>query len=248
VREQLRSGADFIKTCSTGAAYNHSRSRVDVLEWSDAEMRTIVDESHRLGVRVAVHAHTANGILQALDAGADSIEHGTLIDQSCCRLMADRGITLVPTFYTLHRMATAGAQFGAPAFAVDKARALAKARAQSFHLALEHGVRIAMGTDCGGAALNPHGDNAVEMQLMTEAGMSSVDAIYAATANGAHVLGLENEIGKLKPGMQADVIALARNPLDDIKATQDVAIVIKGGRVVVDRRNPAPPSQFNQTH
>lgn len=241
VRQQLRAGADFIKTCSTGAAYNHARSRVDALEWSNAEIETIVEEAHRQGVRVAVHAHTPNGIRQALDAGADSIEHGTLVDEACCRLMVERGVTLVPTFFTLDRMASVGAQFGAPDFAVRKARELVQSRLPSFHTALECGVRIAMGTDCGGAPLNPHGANAQELALMVAAGMTPAQAIEAATVNAARALGLDDEIGRLAPGMQADVIAVDRDPLADITALQDVAFVMKGGRVVVDRRPSTPP-------
>jgi imidazolonepropionase-like amidohydrolase len=236
VREQIRDGADWIKTCATGAAFNTARSRTDILEWSTLEMETLVDEAHRLGVRVAVHAHTPNGIIQAIRAGADSIEHGTCIDDEACRMMADRGLFLVPTFIVLHRMATVGGQFGAPAFAVEKAAALDRVHIETFQRALHHGVRLAMGTDISGTALAPHGENADELALMAAAGLSPMDAIRAATSGAAEALGISHETGAVAHGLHADLVILGADPLRDLRAMRDVRMVIQGGRIVHDAR------------
>jgi imidazolonepropionase-like amidohydrolase len=236
VREQIRDGADWIKTCTTGAAYNTAGSRTDILEWSRLEIETLIDEAHRLGVRVAVHAHAANGILQAIEAGADTIEHGTGINEEACRMMADRGLFLVPTFWVLHRMAMAGREFGAPGFAVEKAALLDQKHVETFQLALRHGVRIAMGTDCSGTPLAPHGGNAEELALMVEAGMTPEAALISATSGAAEALGIADEVGSLAPGMQADIIAITGDPAKDVHAVRHVRMVMRAGRIEVDRR------------
>jgi imidazolonepropionase-like amidohydrolase len=240
VREQLRDGADWIKTCSTGAAFVDARSRIDVSEWTTDELRAIVDEAHRLGARVAVHAHAARGIKEAVEAGADTIEHGTCIDDDGCRMMAERGTVLVPTFVTLRRMATVGAEHGAPDFAVSKARALDEEHERAFRRALEHGVPIAMGTDCSGASLSPHGCNAVELELMTAAGLGATESLVASTLGAARALGLEGEIGSVEAGKRADLIVVADDPTRFIKTVQDVRLVMQAGAVVVDRLSAEP--------
>jgi imidazolonepropionase-like amidohydrolase len=232
VREQLRSGADWIKTCTTGAVTTQENSRPDLLEWSDEEIATLVDEAHRLGARVAVHAHANAGIKLALDANADTIEHGTYLDEEMARRMAERGMYLVPTHFVLHQLVEHGAEFGTPAWVLAKAREVMTARQSSFEAALRHGVPIAMGTDIGGQDLLPHGRNAEELALLVAGGMSTSDAIVAATLGAAQCIGLEREIGSIERGKVADLIAVEGDPLSDINLTQRVAFVMKSGQIV----------------
>jgi imidazolonepropionase-like amidohydrolase len=232
VREQLRAGADWIKTCTTGAVTTQENSRPDLLEWSDEEIATLVDEAHRLGARVAVHAHANAGIKLALDANADTIEHGTYLDEELARRMAERGMYLVPTHFVLHQLVEHGAEFGTPAWVLAKAREVMMARQSSFEAALRHGVPIAMGTDIGGQDLLPHGRNAEELALLVAGGMSTSDAIVAATLGAAHCIGLEREIGSIERGKVADLIAVEGDPLSDIALTQRVEFVMKSGQIV----------------
>jgi imidazolonepropionase-like amidohydrolase len=243
VREQLRAGADWIKTCTTGAVTTQEGSRPDLLEWSDEELFALVDEAHRLGARVAVHAHALAGIRHAIAAGADTIEHGTYLDDETAREMADRGMYLVPTLFVLNALVTRGAEFGTPEWVLVKAREVMTARRASMEAALRHGVPIAMGTDCGGQALLPHGRNAEELALLVATGMSAADAVVAGTLGAARCIGLDGEIGSIEPGKAADLIAVAGDPLQDVGVVRDVRFVMKGGRVVRGENphpNPSP--------
>ena len=232
VREQLRSGAEWIKTCTTGAITTQVLSNPDILEWSDPEIRALVEEAHRLGVRVAVHAHAKAGIVQALNAGADSIEHGTYLDDETASQMADAGVWLVPTLFVMHQLIEHGAEFGTPDWVLAKAREALDARQRSMEAALRNGVPIAMGTDIGGQDLLPHGRNAAELALLVRYGMSPTDAIVAATLGAARCLGLSDERGSLEPGKVADIIAVPGNPLQDISVTERVAFVMQNGNVI----------------
>ncbi|MCC6314153.1 MAG: amidohydrolase family protein [Thermomicrobiales bacterium] len=236
VREQIRAGATWIKTCTTGAVTTQAASRPDRLEWTDEELAAIVDEAHRLDAPVAVHAHAAAGIHQALRCGADSIEHGTLLDDEAAREMAARGVFLVPTLFTLDRLLNQGVAFGVPPWAVAKARQIAGVRQASFERALRHGVPIAMGTDCGGQDLLPHGRNAREAELLVQSGMTPSQAIAAATADAARLLGIASEVGTIELGKAADLIAVDDDPLRDITALQRPAFVMVNGTVAHDRR------------
>jgi imidazolonepropionase-like amidohydrolase len=232
VREQLRAGADWIKTCTTGAVTTQENSRPDLLEWSEEEITTLVDEAHRLGARVAVHAHANAGIKAAIDANADTIEHGTYLDDETARCMAERGMYLVPTHFVLNQLVERGAEFGTPAWVLAKAREVMMARQSSFAAALRHAVPIAMGTDIGGQDLLPHGRNAEELALLVAAGMSTSDAIVAATLGAARCIGLEREIGSIEAGKVADLIAVEGDPLKDITVTQRVEFVMQSGQIV----------------
>lgn len=238
VREQLRAGADWIKTCTTGAVTTQESSRPDLLEWSDGEIAALVDEAHRLGARVAVHAHANVGIRHAIDANADTIEHGTYLDDEMARRMAERGMHLVPTLFVLHQLVARGAEFGTPPWVLAKARDIMPARQASMEAALRHGVPIAMGTDIGGQDLLPHGRNAEELALLVASGTSASEAIVAGTLGAARCIGLEQHVGSIEVGKAADLIAVAGDPLRDITCLKHVAFVMKSGEVV---RNAARP-------
>ena len=235
VREQLRDGADFIKTVITGAITTQAASRPDILEWSPAELSAIVDEAHRLGVRVAVHAHAAAGIKTATEAGVDSIEHGSGLNEECCELMVKRGTWLVPTLFVSHRLIKYGAEFGTPDWVMKKVTENLDNKFKFMQLAIESGVKIAMGTDATGSGLSPAGKSAEELELMVEAGMSPMEAIRVSTSAAAACLGIEQEVGSIEPGKQADLIAVGEDPLLNIKSLQDVVWVMQRGQVVVDR-------------
>lgn len=232
VREQLRAGADWIKTCTTGAVTTQVLSNPNILEWSDAEIFALVEEAHRLGARVAVHAHANAGIGLAIAAGADSIEHGTYLDDETAQLMADRGMYLVPTCFVSHAIANHGAEYGTPDWVITKIREIMVARRASIAAAMKYGVPIAMGTDIGGQNLMPHGRNAEELALLVSYGLSNADALVAATLGAARCIGLEDEIGSIAEGKVADLIAVEGDPLRDIHAVERVKFVMKDGNVV----------------
>ena len=232
VREQLRGGAEWIKTCTTGAITTQVLSNPDIVEWSEPEIRALVEEAHRLGVRVAVHAHAKAGIVQALNAGADSIEHGTYLDDETAKRMADAGVWLVPTLFVLTQLIEHGAEFGTPDWVLAKARDAMVARRRSMEAALHNGVPITMGTDIGGQDLLPHGRNAAELALLVRFGMSPTDALVAGTSGAARCLGLDAERGSLEDGKVADIIAVPGDPVQDIGVMERVAFVMQNGQVV----------------
>lgn len=241
VREQVREGADWIKTCSTGATTTQALSNPALLEWSTEELAALIDEAHRLGKGVAVHAHALAGIRQAVECGADSIEHGTHLDEATARTMAKRGVFLVATWFVRHMILTRGAEFGTPQWTMEKVRQGMDDKRRAFRHALEQSVSIVMGTDASGQDLLPHGANALEAELMVREGMSPRDAIVAATSGAARAIGVGDEVGSIEPGRRADLIAVPQSPLDHVDALQRVEFVMQGGEVVVDRRPSAGP-------
>jgi imidazolonepropionase-like amidohydrolase len=228
VRFAVKYGADVIKVCGTGGVLSLG-DEVDTPQLTQAEMDAIVDEAHRLRKKVAVHAHGATGAKFAIRAGADSIEHGSFLDDEALKLMKERGTYLVPTLlageYAIGRKATRKY----PPEIARKAQAAVAARSDMFRRALAMGVRIAFGTDSG---VGPHGANAEEFALMVELGMKPAAALRSATSVAADLLGTASDVGTIEVGKAADLVAVPGNPLDDITVTERVSWVMKGGAVI----------------
>jgi len=223
VRFNIKYGADVIKTCASGGVLSPT-DEVDVPQLSQAELNALVDEAHNQRRKTAAHAHGAEAAKRAIRAGIDSIEHGTFLDDEALRMMHDRGTFLVPTLTV--RVGIAEAKF--PPLVRAKADAAIKQQDGMVKRAVALGVKIALGTD---AAVFPHGENGLEFALMAADGLTNAQALMAGTRSGAELLGLSDKVGTLKPGMLADVVAVPGNPVDDIKATQQVFFVMKDGVV-----------------
>lgn len=229
VRNTVKYGADVIKACVTGGVLSEG-DEVDVPQLTQAEMDALVDEAHALRKKVAVHAHGATGAKRAIRAGADSIEHGTFLDDEAFALMKTRGTVLIPTPLNQRiydEQKARGATFHPRVW--EKVEIARGARRTSLRKALEHGVRIGFGTDAG---VIPHGRNAEQLGMMVEYGMKPVDVLLAATSLNAELLGLSTQIGTLEPGKLADVIAVPGDPLRDVRVTERVFFVMKEGQVV----------------
>ena len=236
VRFQVKYGADVIKVCATGGVLSLGDA-VDAAQVTQAEMDALVDEAHRLNRRTAAHAHGAAGAKVAIRAGIDSIEHGSFLDDEAVRMMKERGTYLVPTLMAGEYVAGQAAVRHYPPEIATKARAALAARSDAFKRALAAGVRIAFGTD---SAVSPHGRNAAEFALLVKNGMTPAAALQTIGVS-ASLLGLEETIGRLQPGLQADIVAVPGDPSRDITATERVRFVMKGGQVHRnDTATPAP--------
>jgi len=243
VRYDVKHGADVIKICATGGVLSPTDS-VGVQQYTEEEMRAVVEAARMMDRRVAAHAHGLEGIKAAVRAGVTSIEHGSILDAEAVRMMKANGTWLVPTLlagYTVDSLARAGRL--PPAIAA-KALAIAPRMHASFKLAVDGGVRIALGTDAG---VMRHGINGREFGLMVQYGMTPMQAIVAGTSNGATLLGLESEIGTVAAGKQADLVAVRGDPIQNIAVLERVDFVMKGGVVfkrdgqVVGRSAAAAP-------
>jgi len=231
-RYMVKRGADFIKIAATGGITSEISAGLDQ-QMTDAEIRAIVETAHALGRKVTAHAHGTNGINAALEAGVDSIEHGTFMDDRSVALFLETGAYLVPTMLA-HKASTERAA-NDPSLP-EAVRAKSKDRSQDKHAqirrAYEAGVKMAFGTD---AAIAPHGSNGEEFALLVEAGVSPMDAIAMATVHAADHLGLAETVGTIVPGKAADIIAVAGDPLADVTVLEDVPFVMKDGIVHKER-------------
>ena len=225
VRFQVKYGADVIKTCASGGVLSLADA-VDTPQVVQAEMDAIVDETHRLGKKAAAHSHGAEAAKVAIRAGIDSIEHGSFLDEEAHRMMKEKGTWLVPT--ALAAEYTGRRPRSYPPEIAQKAKAAAAASEVSLKRAIQMGVRIAFGTDSG---VSPHGRNAEEFALLVRHGMTPAAALRAATSGSAELLGLAATVGTLEPGKEADIIAVPGDPLADVRATERVRFVMKGGKV-----------------
>jgi imidazolonepropionase-like amidohydrolase len=225
VRYQIKFGADVIKFMPSGGVLSLS-DPVDAPELSQDEMNAIVEESHHWGRKVAAHCHGDAAARMAVQAGVDSIEHGSFIKPETLALMRDKGVYLVPTLLAGEWLGGRLDKF--PPAIATKAKAALAARSDMFRNALKLGVKIAFGTD---SAVSPHGMNAREFALMTGLGMSPAAALRSATSVAASLLGVDDR-GTLAAGKLADIVAVPGNPLDNITAMEHVTFVMKDGAVV----------------
>ena len=233
VREIIKYGADLIKFCATGGVLSKGDD-VGVLQYTLEEMQAIVAEAHKLGRKVAAHAHGAEGIKTAILAGVDSIEHASLIDDEGIRLARERGTFLVMDIYNDTFILEHGAAVGILPESLEKERQIGQAQRDNFRRAHQAGARIAFGTD---GAVYPHGDNAKQFAYMVEYGMTPLEAIQAATVHAAELLGWADRVGALEPGKFADLIAVEGDPLADVALLEKVGFVMKGGKVARDDWN-----------
>lgn len=228
VRYQIKHGARWIKICATAGVLSFEGS-VGAQQLTEEEMRAIVEEAARHGVKVAAHAHGTEGILAAVRAGVASIEHGSLLSDEAMALMKEKGAYLVPTTH----LADVIDLDALPAPIRAKAESVLPAAKESVRRAIEAGVPIAFGTDAG---VYPHGDNAKELAALVERGMTPLEAIRSATLHAADLLGTDDR-GILEAGRLADLVAAPGNPLEDVTAVERVDFVMQGGKV---HRRPAP--------
>lgn len=227
VREVIKYGADLIKICASGGVLSKG-DQPGTPQYTLEEMQAIADEAHKLGRKVAAHAHGTQSIKDAIRAGIDSIEHASLIDDEGIALAKQHGTFLVFDIYNDDFILQEGAKTGMLPESIEKERKLGKLQRENFRRALLGGARMAFGTDAG---VYPHGDNAKQFAIMTEYGMKPLDAIRAATVNAAELLGRSNGIGVLAKDAFADIIAVKGDPLADVKLLENVTFVMRGGRV-----------------
>ena len=228
VRQNIKYGADVIKICATGGVLSKGDDP-QASQYTKEEMVAIVADAHRLGRKVAAHAHGAQGVLWATEAGVDSIEHGSYLTDENIAAMKQHGTYLVPTAYLIDWMQANGKL---PAFYMQKMRDVSAVVKESHKKAIKAGVKVALGTD---AAVYPHGLNAHEVDVyVNQFGMSPLAGIQTGTINAADLMGWSDKVGTLELGKWADVIAIDGDPLKDVKLLQKVAWVMKGGVVYKD--------------
>ena len=228
VRENIKYGADVIKICATGGVMSKGDDP-NASQYTREEMKAIVEEAHRLGRKVAAHAHGAEGVSWASDAGVDSIEHGHLMDDSSVATLKKNGTYLVPTLYLMDWNRENLSKRKAPDYIVKKMQTVSAVGQANVKKAFAAGVKIAFGTD---AAVYPHGLNAHEFAVYVRLGMTPLQAIQTATVNASDLLGWSAKVGTIEPGKWADLIAVDGDPLKDVTTLEQVKFVMKGGEVI----------------
>ena len=239
VRFEVKNGADVIKAAVSGGVLSLT-DEVDTPQLTPAEMAALVDESHRLRKKVAVHCHGDQVAREAIEAGVDSIEHGSFMKPDTLTMVKKKGIFLTPTLMASEWIM--GKIDNYPAALQAKAKAATAALSEMFRNAVKMGIRISFGTD---AAVFPHGQNAKEFKLMVDLGMNPIDALKSATANDAELLGIAQKVGTLEKGKLADVIAVPGDPTADITATERVSFIMKEGRII--RQGPSAAEKAEKT-
>ncbi len=227
VREVIKYGADVIKICATGGVLSKGDDP-NASQYTLEEMKAIVADAHRLGRKVAAHAHGAEGVRWASEAGVDSIEHGHLMDDAAVATLKKNGTYLVPTLFLGEYMLAHLEQSDVPEYSKQKMRDVAGAMQKNVKKAFDAGVKVAFGTD---AAVYPHGMNAGEFHVYVKLGMTPLAAIQTATINAADLLGWSKRVGTLEPGKWADIVAVDGDPTKDVTILEHVKFVMKGGTV-----------------
>jgi len=230
VRETIKYGADVIKVCASGGVLSKG-DQPGTPQYTLEELQAIAEEAHKLGRKVAAHAHGTQSIKDAIRAGIDSIEHSSLIDDEGIALAKQHGTYLVFDIYNDDFILQEGAKAGMLAESIEKEKKIGRLQRENFRHAFQSGAKIAFGTDAG---VYPHGDNARQFGKMVEWGMKPIDAIQAATIRAADLLGWSAKAGVLEPDHYADIIAVSGDPLSDVRALESVKFVMKNGAVVRD--------------
>jgi imidazolonepropionase-like amidohydrolase len=230
VRAQVKHSVDVIKIMTSGGVLSRG-DKPGAPHYTLEEIKAAVEEAHALGRKVAAHAHGAQGIKNAVRAGVDSIEHGSLIDDEGIRLMKEHGTFLVADIYNDDYILSKAPELGLEQEHVDKERAIGRLQRENFAKAHKAGVKVAFGTDAG---VYPHGDNAKQLAYMVRYGLTPAEAIRSATSAAAELLGRADDVGTLAPGRYADLIAVSSDPLADVAVLEHVPFVMKGGKVQKD--------------
>jgi imidazolonepropionase-like amidohydrolase len=228
VRFDVKNGADVIKVLA-GAGVLSEEESVGAPQYSAAELGAVVEEAAMWGRKVAAHAHGAEAIKRALRAGVASIEHGGLVDEEGVRLLKEKGATLVPDIYTDVYILEHAKELGLPDAMVEKERSLRRHQTENWRRAIAAGVRFAFGTDAG---VYPHGTNANQFRYLVELGFTPQAAIRMATVDAAELMGWSDRVGRIAPGLYADLVAVDGDPVADVRELERVRFVMKGGRVV----------------
>jgi len=228
VRETVKYGADVIKFCASGGVFSKG-DLPGAEQYSPAEMAVLISEAHRLGRKVAAHAHGTQAIIDATNAGVDSIEHGSLIDDAGIAAMRQHGTYLVADIYNDDFIIGEGKQYGFTDEMLEKERMVGNQQREGFRKAAQAGVKIAFGTDAG---VYPHGRNAKQFSTMVRFGLTPMQAIQSATVNAADLLGWADRVGAIEPGKLADLIAVEGDPTSDVSVLEHVQFVMKGGQIV----------------
>jgi imidazolonepropionase-like amidohydrolase len=227
VRETIKYGADLIKFCASGGVFSKGDNPL-LEQYSPEEMQALIAEAHRLGRKVASHAHATIAINDAVRAGVDSIEHGIFLDDEGMELMKQHGTYLVPTSFPLYWFEQNVSKLNMPPWVAEKAAIIIPAAKKNMARAFGAGVKVALGTDAG---VYPHGLNGGEFWSMVQLGLTPVQALQAGTVNAADLMGWSDRIGSVAPGKFADLVAVRGNPLDDVTLLQHVRFVMKDGVV-----------------
>lgn len=230
-REQIHAGVDFIKLMASGGL-GRPNEEPGAPELDVEEMKAAINEGKKHGLKSAAHAHGKESMLNAIEAGIDTVEHATFMDDEVIEKILEKNLIVVPTFQPYYQISTLGVEAGLAKYMVESAKAVYEEKLPRFQKALKAGVKIAFGTDAG-APYTPHEDVVTESKIMNEMGMSPMDIIGSCTMNAAEALGLEKDLGSLEEGKLADVVLLNSNPLEKIANLGDVYLVFKDGKAVL---------------